>query len=98
MRRWDGQTFYTYQRGIPPLREPLASYVSRLYDCQVAAEEFFVTCGGMQAIQMAVQLIAGFGDEVVIPVPRWPNFAGAILSHRGLPRFVPMQFGALGWT
>jgi aspartate/methionine/tyrosine aminotransferase len=94
----EGQTFYTYQRGIPPLREALAAYVSRLYGRPLPPDEFFATCGGMQAIQMAVQLIVGAGDEVVVPAPGWPNFAGAILSHGGVPRFVPMQFGAKGWT
>jgi aspartate/methionine/tyrosine aminotransferase len=93
-----GQTFYTYQRGIPPLREAIAAYMSRLYGRPMPAEEFFVTCGGMQAIQMAVQLIVGPGDEVVVPAPAWPNFAGGTLSHGGSPRFVPMQFGAKGWT
>ena len=32
-----GQTFYTYQRGIPPLREALAGYFSRLYERPCAA-------------------------------------------------------------
>jgi aspartate/methionine/tyrosine aminotransferase len=94
----DGQTFYTFQRGIPPLREALARYFSQLYEREFSAEEFFITCGGMQAIQMAVQLVIGHGDEVVVPAPGWPNFAGAILSRGGVPRFVPMQFGAGGWT
>ncbi len=94
----DGQTFYTYQRGIPPLREALAAYFARLYPRPFSPEEFFATCGGMQAIQMAVQLVVGTGDEVVVPTPGWPNFAGAILSRGGVPRFVPMRFGAQGWT
>jgi aspartate/methionine/tyrosine aminotransferase len=93
-----GQTFYTYQRGIPPLREAIAAYTGRVYDRPVSPEEFFVTGGGMQAIQMAVQLVVGAGDEVVIPAPSWPNFAGAILSHGGVPRFTPLSFGADGWT
>ncbi len=93
-----GQTFYTYQRGIPPLREAIAAYISRLYGRSIGAEEFFVTCGGMQAIQMTVQLLVGESDEVIVPAPGWPNFAGAILSRGGVPRFVPMQFGPQGWT
>jgi aspartate/methionine/tyrosine aminotransferase len=94
----EGQTFYTYQRGIPSLREALAGYVSRLYGRPMPAEEFFVTCGGMQAVQTAVQLVLGPGDEVIVPMPAWPNFAGAILSHGAVPRSVSMDFGARGWT
>jgi aspartate/methionine/tyrosine aminotransferase len=93
-----GHTFYTYQRGIPPLRDAIASYMSRLYGRPMSHEEFFVTGGGMQAIQMAVQLIVGPGDEVIVPAPAWPNFAGATLTHGGIPRSVPMRFGAQGWT
>ncbi|WP_088344608.1 MULTISPECIES: pyridoxal phosphate-dependent aminotransferase [Rhodomicrobium] len=94
----EGQTFYTYQRGIPPLREAIAGYMSRLYDRPMQPEEFFSTIGGMGAIQICVQMLVGHGNEVVVPGPSWPNFAGAILSRGGVPRFVPMQFGKTGWT
>ena len=72
-----GQTFYTYQRGIPPLREALAGYFSRLYERPMSPEEFFVTCGGMQAIQMAVQLVVGAGDEVGRPGAGLAQFRAA---------------------
>jgi aspartate/methionine/tyrosine aminotransferase len=94
----EGHTFYTYQRGIPSLREALADYFSQLYRRPMAAEEFFVTCGGMQAIQIAVQLVVSASDEVVIPAPCWPNFGAAIIGHGGVPRHAPMRFGAKGWT
>jgi len=93
-----GQTFYTYQRGIPPLREAIAAYMSRVYGRAMPAEEFFVTCGGMQAVQMAMQLIVGHGDEVIVPGPAWPNFAAAIMTRGGVPVSTPMRFGAKGWT
>src|SRR6187397_277754 len=73
-----GETFYTWQRGIPPLREALARYHERLYRRPSDPERFFVTIGGMHALQTAVRMIAGAGDEVVIPTPAWPNFAGAL--------------------
>jgi aspartate/methionine/tyrosine aminotransferase len=94
----EGLTFYTYQRGIPPLREALSAYISQLYGRPIPPDEFYVTCGGMQAIQMAVQLVIGPGDEVIIPAPSWPNFAGAVLGRGGVPRYVPLEFGAEGWT
>jgi aspartate/methionine/tyrosine aminotransferase len=47
---------------------------------------------------MAMHLIVGAGDEVVVPVPAWPNFAAAAMTHAAVPRSVPMQFGAKGWT
>lgn len=92
-----GQTFYTYQRGIPQVREQLAVYFQALYDRPFSMEEFFLTCGGMQAIQLAMQLVVGSGDEVVVPAPAWPNFEGAILSRGGSVRFVPMGLQESGW-
>ena len=41
-------------------------------------ENFFVTIGGMHAIEIATRLIAGPGDEALIPSPAWPNFVGAL--------------------
>ena len=92
-----GETFYTYQRGIPPLREALATFYSRLYARPMSLDEFFITTGGMQAIQMAVQLIVGEGDEVVVPSPAWPNFEGAIRSRGGRVRNVAMRLTDTGW-
>ena len=58
-----GETFYTWQRGIPELREALARYHARLYGRKFSAEEFFVTGSGMQAIQIALAMTAGVGDD-----------------------------------
>src|SRR3954449_6156618 len=45
-----GETFYTYQGGIPELREAIARYHERLFGGSYDANRFFVTLGGMQAI------------------------------------------------
>jgi len=93
-----GETFYTWQRGIPPLREALARYHTALYGRTFNAEEFYVTGSGMQAIQIALAMIAGAGDEIIIPTPTWPNAAAAtgILGARAVE--VPMAFGNSGWS
>lgn len=93
-----GETFYTYQRGIPELRQALARYHERLYGRPVDAERFFVTSGGMPAAQIAVRMVAGTGDEVLIPTPAWPNFAGAITVSGARPVGVPMNFSEAGWS
>ena len=45
-----GNTFYTYQRGIPPLRRALGAYLSGIYGVGVSPERAIVTIGGMQAV------------------------------------------------
>lgn len=94
----DGETFYTYQLGIPPLREALAGYFEGLYNRSFSPDEFFVTCGGMQAIQLAMQLTVGAGDEVVLLSPAWPNFAGAAIIQGAQLKYVALDHGEDGWT
>src|SRR3954447_10979063 len=93
-----GETFYTWQRGIPELREALARYHTTLYGRPFVPEEFYVTGSGMQAIQIVLAAVAGAGDEVLIPTPTWPNAAAAagITGARAVE--VPMSFGNEGWS
>ena len=93
-----GETFYTWQRGIPELREALARYHTRHYGREFSLENFFVTGGGMQAIQTAIQMIAGEGDEVIIPSPAWPNYAGPLRLQGSRPVEVPMDFRNGKWS
>ncbi|MBA4224286.1 MAG: aspartate aminotransferase [Methylobacterium sp.] len=88
----EGETFYTWQRGIPELREALARYHTALYGRPFAMDRFYVTGSGMQSVQIAVRLIAGVGDELIIPTPAWPNFAAAMGVAGANPVCVPMQF------
>src|SRR2546421_952573 len=93
-----GETFYTWQRGIPELRQALARYHTMLYGRAFAPEEFYVTGSGMQAIQIVLAMVAGAGDEVLIPTPTWPNAAAAagITGARAVE--APMSFGNDGWS
>jgi aspartate/methionine/tyrosine aminotransferase len=94
----DGQTFYTWQRGIPDLRLALARYHTRHFARQFAAEEFIVTGGGMQAIQLALQATAGTGDEVIYLSPAWPNFPGAAGVAGAIPVPVLLDETGNGWS
>ncbi len=92
-----GETFYTYQRGIPPLRDALARYHERVYGVPVARERINVIASGMQAIMETMQMLIGPGDEIVIPAPVWPNIFSAAHIQGGVPRFVPLRLGNDGW-
>lgn len=87
-----GETFYTWQRGIPELREALARYHAALYGRPFSSERFFVTGSGMQSVQIAVRMIAGAGDEVVVPSPAWPNVPAAVGVAGAVPVSVPLEF------
>ena len=94
-----GETFYTNQRGVPELRSAIARYMSRVYGAApggeaFSPEQFFVTVGGMHALEIAARLVAGPGDEVIVPSPAWPNFYGAIALAGAKAIFAPMIAGA----
>jgi aspartate/methionine/tyrosine aminotransferase len=93
-----GETFYTWQRGIPPLREALEHYHTALYGRAFSPDEFYVTGSGMQAIQIVLSMVAGAGDEVLIPTPSWPNAAAAAGIAGARPVEVPMTLGNSGWA
>ncbi len=93
-----GETFYTHQRGIPELREAIARYMTRVYGTapgggDFSPESFFVTIGGMHALDIAARLTLGPGAEALIPSPAWPNFAGAVALSGARPVFVPLERG-----
>ena len=67
-----GETFYAHNLGLAELREGLAAYTSALHR-PVAADRIAVTSAGVTALMLAMQLLAGAGDEVVVVVPVWPN-------------------------
>lgn len=92
-----GETFYTWQRGIPELRDALKRYHERHFGRAFSHENFFVTSGGMQAIQTVIQMIAGEDDEIILPTPAWPNYAGPLRLQGSRPIEVPMQFTNGKW-
>ena len=67
-----GETFYSHNLGLPELREALAGYTTALHG-PVGAERIAVTSSGVNALMLAMQALAGAGDEVVAVVPVWPN-------------------------
>ena len=67
-----GETFYAHNLGLPELREALSRYTSSLHK-SVDAGRIAVTSSGVNALMLAMQALAGAGDEVVAVVPVWPN-------------------------
>jgi aspartate/methionine/tyrosine aminotransferase len=67
-----GETFYASNLGLPELRDAIARYVGSLH-LPVGAARIAVTSSGVSALMLAMQALAGPGDEVVAVVPVWPN-------------------------
>ncbi len=93
-----GETFYTWQKGIVELRQALARYYERHFGRVFDHEEFIVTGSGMHAIQLAVDAVAGQGDEVIHLSPAWPNLAAAAGIAGARPVAVPLDHSGNGWS
>lgn len=98
----NGETFYTWQKGIPEVRQALARYYERHFGRSFAPEEFILTGSGMHAIQLAIDAVAGKGDEVIYLSPAWPNFAAAAGISGAVPVPVVLDLtdngGSWGWS
>ena len=89
-----GETFYTYQAGVPELRAAISAYMSAHYGGGLGPERFFVTIGGMHALDIAVKMTVGPGEEAIVLAPAWPNFAGALAANGARAAFVELEAGA----
>jgi aspartate/methionine/tyrosine aminotransferase len=87
-----GETFYTWQRGIPELRAALSRYYARRFGISLPAEHFYVVGSGMQAIKLAIEALVSPGDDMVYLTPAWPNFAAAAELSEANPIAVPLDF------
>jgi len=67
-----GETVYSHNLGLFELREGLAAYASALHQ-PVGVDRIAVTSSGVTALMLAMQMLAGADDEVVVVVPVWPN-------------------------
>ncbi|MCY1664771.1 pyridoxal phosphate-dependent aminotransferase [Rhizobium sp. SL86] len=93
-----GETFYTWQRGLPELRDALSRYYQRHFGVSLPREHFFATSSGMHAITLSVQALTAPGDEIIYLTPSWPNIVAAIgiAGAKAVP--VPVDFVGGGWS
>jgi aspartate/methionine/tyrosine aminotransferase len=92
-----GETFYTYKRGIPELRQSLIDYHQRLYGVRLADERLAVTSAGMNAMMLAMETLIGAGDNAVCVTPVWPNIFATIEILGGTSRQMPLTPTPSGW-
>ncbi|OCW56374.1 pyridoxal phosphate-dependent aminotransferase [Hoeflea olei] len=93
-----GETFYTWQRGIPELRHALVDYHERHFGRRLPYESVCVTASGMQAIKIAVEAVTDPGDEVVYITPAWPNFSAALEMSGGVAVSATLDYENGRWS
>ncbi|MBV8565496.1 MAG: pyridoxal phosphate-dependent aminotransferase [Methylobacteriaceae bacterium] len=92
-----GETFYSQNRGIPPLRAALAGYLRRLYRVEVTDERIAMTSSGMNAVTLVAQAVIEPGDAAVVVTPSWPNIVRALAVVGARVDEVALIAGPAGW-
>ena len=92
-----GETFYAHNLGLPSLREAIAGYLSGLHG-PVGAERIAVTSSGVTALMLAMQMLAGPGDEVVAVTPVWPNLTAQPVVQGARVTRLPLQARGGAWS
>jgi aspartate aminotransferase len=70
----EGHDRYVSPRGIPALREAIASYLNRTRRLDVTAEHILIAPGCKMALSLAMMALIEPGDEVLYPDPGFPIY------------------------
>ena len=86
-----GETHYTPSAGIPPLREAIATYISRTRGIPVDADQVVVVPGGKPILFFTILALCEPGDEVVYPNPGFPIYESMIQFVGAKPVPIPLR-------
>ena len=89
----DNQVFYAKNRGVPVLRETIASYASNLHGREIGIDRITVSGSGMNAIMMVSEALMSAGDNMVAVGPVWPNCKETVRIMDAEPRQVALKLG-----
>ncbi|MDI9520316.1 MAG: aminotransferase class I/II-fold pyridoxal phosphate-dependent enzyme [Bacillota bacterium] len=88
----DGETQYTANSGLMPLRQEIALYQKNRFSLEYDPEdEVLVTVGASEAIDIALRALVRPGDEVLIPEPCYISYQACTRFAGGLPVNVPTR-------
>ena len=86
----EGSNQYAPSRGLPVLREALASHYARHHGMSLTADHFCVTSGATEALAAAIFATVQPGDEVIIFTPAYDAYAPLVRRAGGVVREVAL--------
>lgn len=87
----NGRTKYTPNAGYQKLRHAIQKKLSDFNHVQIDSDGIFVTPGATYGLAVAVGSLINPGDEVLVPDPGYPNFAGTVLHYGGKPVYYKLE-------
>ena len=87
----DNFTKYTPGNGILELRQEIVKKLKEDNGIEYGLNEITTAVGAKQAIASTMMVIAGPGDEVLLPIPCWVSYTEMIRLAGATPVFVPVR-------
>ena len=82
----DGETQYTPNRGMLPLRQEICRYLDERFGLNYDPEtDVVVTVGASESIDIALRAIVSRGDEVLVPEPSYVSYSPSVIFAGGVP-------------
>jgi aminotransferase len=81
-----GETHYTSNHGLLPLRQAISSHLEKLYGVHYNPEdEIIITVGVSEALYLTFTALLEPGDEVIIPTPCFVSYQPEVILAGGKP-------------
>ena len=87
----EGSNQYPPSRGLPALRQAVASHYQRQFGEDFTADHVCVTSGATEALGAAILAVVSPGDEVIIFTPAYDSYAPMIRRAGGVPVEVALK-------
>ena len=79
---------YTDVSGVLPLRQAIATELSRVHHTTIAPDQVLVSDGAKHSLYNLFMAIIDPGDEVIIPAPYWVSYPDMVMLAGGKPVIV----------
>ncbi len=84
-----GRTFYTSNQGLLELRKEISKWNKDRYNIEYDPKDIIVTCGGSEAIDIALRTCLNPGDEVIVIDPGYVSYAPCVELAGG--KVIPLR-------
>jgi aspartate aminotransferase len=86
----EGKTGYTFNAGLPELRQALSEKFKRENNLHYSPDEIIVTAGAGEALFIAIQSLVESGDRVLLTDPGFVSYEACVRLAGGIPDYVPL--------
>ena len=89
LRTHSGGHGYTSAPGLPAVRKAIASYIQTAFGVPMSESLVYMTCGASASLAIILHAVLRPGEEVIVPVPYFPEYAVFIAAAGGVLVPVP---------